>query len=109
LIKRGQLVTIALQGDHGKPRPALVVQSDLFQGFPSVIICPLTSEIREDAEGYRINIAPTPENGLRELSQISIDKITAVTIPKIGRVIGHADAETMELVTRALTIFLAIA
>ena len=29
-MKRGDLVTIALQGDYGKPRPALVVQSDLF-------------------------------------------------------------------------------
>jgi mRNA interferase MazF len=29
-MKRGDFVTIALQGDFGKPRPALVIQSDLF-------------------------------------------------------------------------------
>ena len=30
LIKRGDIVTCALSGDYGKPRPAVVVQSDLF-------------------------------------------------------------------------------
>jgi mRNA-degrading endonuclease toxin of MazEF toxin-antitoxin module len=27
-VTRGDIVTVALQGDHGKPRPALIVQSD---------------------------------------------------------------------------------
>ncbi len=97
-----------MQGDYGKPRPALVVQSDLFRAFPSVVVCPLTSDIREDAEGYRVDIAPTPENGLKEFSQISIDKIAVVNAGKIGKIIGQADNEVMERVTRALAIFLAI-
>jgi mRNA interferase MazF len=109
LIGRGQLVIIALQGDYGKPRPALVVQSDLFRAFPSVVVCPLTSDIREDAEGYRVEIAPTPGNGLKEISQVSIDKVTAVNAAKIGKIIGEADNDVMERVTRALAIFLAIA
>lgn len=29
-MRRGDIVTIALQGDYGKPRPALIIQSDLF-------------------------------------------------------------------------------
>ena len=33
LIKRGDIVTCALSGDYGKPRPAVVVQSDLFNNF----------------------------------------------------------------------------
>ncbi len=37
-MKRGDLVTIALPGDYGKPRPALVVQSDLFSEHPSVTV-----------------------------------------------------------------------
>lgn len=46
-MRRGDLVTIALQGDYGKPRPALIVQSDLFNEHPSVTILPVTSELRE--------------------------------------------------------------
>ena len=46
-MKRGDLVTIALQGDYGKPRPALVIQSDLFSEHPSVVILPVTSELRD--------------------------------------------------------------
>ena len=35
-MQRGQFVTVATSGDYGKPRPALVVQSDLFAELPSV-------------------------------------------------------------------------
>jgi len=34
-VKRGDLVSIALQGAYGKPRPAVVVQADLFVEHPS--------------------------------------------------------------------------
>ncbi len=33
-MRRGDLVTIALQGDPGKPRLALLIQSDLFDAHP---------------------------------------------------------------------------
>lgn len=35
---RGDLVTVALSGDYGKPRPALVIQADAFAGHPSVTL-----------------------------------------------------------------------
>jgi mRNA interferase MazF len=41
-VKRGDLVTVALPGDLGKPRPALIIQSDLFDAHPSVAILPVT-------------------------------------------------------------------
>ncbi|MER2518144.1 MAG: type II toxin-antitoxin system PemK/MazF family toxin, partial [Candidatus Accumulibacter phosphatis] len=62
-MKRGNLVTIVLQGAYGKPRPALVVQSDLFATHPSVTILPVTSELRETPL-FRVEIKPTAENGL---------------------------------------------
>jgi mRNA interferase MazF len=30
-VKRGDVVVCTLAGDYGKPRPAVVVQSDLFK------------------------------------------------------------------------------
>lgn len=108
-MQRGQFVTVAAPGDYGKPRPALVVQSDLFDALPSVVILPLTSMLRDDADQIRIDVAPSDENGLRERSQIAIDKITVVPASKVGKTIGRADDALMLRVTRAMALFLGIA
>ncbi len=107
-MRRGQFVTTAAAGDYGKPRPALVVQSDLFAELPSLVICPLTTTIRTDADQFRLDVEPSPQNGLRELSQIAIDKITVVPSAKIGAVIGAAEDALLLRVNRALALFLSI-
>jgi mRNA interferase MazF len=107
-MRRGQFVTIAVPGDYGKPRPALVVQSDLFAELPSVVICPLTTTIRTDADLFRLEVEPSPRNGLRQLSQIAIDKMTVIPVGKVGAVIGQADDALLLRVNRALTLFLGI-
>jgi mRNA interferase MazF len=107
-MQRGQFVTVATAGDYGKPRPALVVQSDLFAELRSVVICPPTTTIRDDADQFRLEVEPSPRNGLRELSQIAIDKITLLPNAKIGAVIGMADDALLLRVNRALALFLSI-
>ncbi|MGY9040082.1 MAG: type II toxin-antitoxin system PemK/MazF family toxin, partial [Rhodobacterales bacterium] len=72
-VRRGDLVTVALQGDYGKPRPALVIQADQFADLGSVVILPITSTL-VDAPLLRPTVEPTPENGLRKASQIMLDK-----------------------------------
>jgi mRNA interferase MazF len=108
VIRRGQFVTVVTPGDYGKPRPALVVQSDLFAELPSVVICPLTTTVRSDADLFRLDAVPSEQNGLRELSQIAIDKITVVPAGKIGGAIGTADDALLLRVNRALALFLGI-
>jgi len=105
---RGDFVTVAIAGDFWKPRPALVVQSDLFSELPSVVVCPLTTHLRTDADQFRLDVAPTEANGLREASQITIDKITVIPGAKIGAVIGRADDTLMLRVNRALAVFLGV-
>ena len=107
-MKRGDLVTIALQGDLGKPRPALIVQSELFAEHPSVVILPVTSELR-DTPLFRIRIEPNAENGLKVPSQIMVDKPQSVLAEKIGPVFGQLEQGTMVEVNRALAVFLGIA
>jgi mRNA interferase MazF len=107
-MRRGQFVTVAAPGDYGKPRPALVVQSELFDELPSVVICPLTTTLRDDADQFRLDVAPSPRNGLREPSQIAIDKITVMPAAKIGAAIGNADDALLLRVNRALALFLSI-
>lgn len=109
MIRRGNLVTAAPSGEYGKPRPALVVQSDLFAELPSFVLCPLTSTLRGDASQFRIDIEPDEKNGLRVPSQIAIDKIVTVPAAKIGDVIGEVEDTLMLRVNRALAVFLGIA
>ena len=107
-MRRGDLVTVALQGDLGKPRPALVFQSDLFDAHPSVTILPVTSELR-DAPLFRILVNPTMQSGLNKLSQVMVDKPQSVAREKAGAVFGRLDDVTMLAVNRALAVFLGFA
>jgi len=107
-MKRGDLVSIALQGAYGKPRPALIIQSDLFAEHPSVTILPVTSELRE-APLFRIEIPPTSGNGLRHKSQVMIDKAQTIPSKKCGIVFGRLENETMLAVNRALAVWLGFA
>ncbi len=107
-MRRGDLVTVALQGDLGKPRPALVIQSDLFDAHPSVTILPVTSELRV-APLFRIAVNPHELNCLSKPSQVMVDKPQSISREKVGAVIGHLDDETMLAVNRALAVFLGFA
>jgi mRNA interferase MazF len=104
-VKRGDLVTVAVSGDYGKPRPALVIQADAFSELGSVTVLRLTSELH-DWPSFRVTVEATEANGLRATSQIMIDKAAAVPREKIGRAFGHLDAATMRAVNRALVTFL---
>ena len=107
-MRRGDLVTTALVGDYGRPRPALVIQSDLFDAHPSVTILPVTSDLRE-VPLFRVRLEPSAENGLLRASDVMVDKATTVAREKIGRRIGRLDDSEMVAVNRLLAVFLGIA
>ena len=108
-LRRGDLVVVAVAGDYGKPRPALVVQADLFnEAHPSVTLVPVTSTL-VDAPLFRLTVAPSPGNGLRALSQIMIDKVTTVARARIGPTIGHVEDALLLQVNRALALWIGIA
>jgi mRNA interferase MazF len=103
------VVVVAMKGDYGKPRPALVIQSDLFNGsHASVPVAPVTSAI-VDSPLFRLTLEPSPSNGLRSISQIMIDKATAIRRDRIGKSIGHLDDSTMIRVNRAVALWFGIA
>ncbi len=107
-LSRGDLVTVAVQGDFGKPRPALVIQSDAFADHPSVTVL-LVSGMLVDAPLLRLAVAPDAANGLMRPSQIMIDKAMNVMRGRIGQVIGRLNADAMLEVERRLAVFLGIA
>lgn len=105
---RGDLVTVAVQGDFGKPRPALIMQADLFSEHGSVTILPVTSSLAE-APLLRVMAKPSSQNGLRQPSQIMVDKAVTVRRDKLGPAFGRIEAETLLEVERCLAVFLGIA
>jgi mRNA interferase MazF len=108
-LKRGDLVVVAVPGDYGKPRPALVVQADVFNdAHASVTLVPVTSTL-VDAPLFRLTVAPSPGNGLRALSQIMIDKVTTIARARIGPSIGHVEDDLLLQVNRALALWVGIA
>ena len=100
-MKRGDLVTVALSGDYGKPRPALIVQSDAFRLLDSVVLAPLTSTLI-DAPLLRILVEPSEATGLRKPSAVMVDKIVAVPHSRIGPQIGTVSAQVLDSVTQAM-------
>lgn len=106
-MKRGDIVTVALQGLFGDSRPALVVQADAFAGHPSVVILPVTTELLE-AGLFRIALQPFPENGLQAPSQVMVDKPQCVPRDAISGVEGRLDEAAMRQVNQALAAFLGL-
>ena len=82
-MKRGDIVTVALPGSLGKPRPALVIQSDKFGGdTPTVTLLPLTSKA-VDSPLFRLEVKPDALNGLSATSYVQVDKATSPPRGKI--------------------------
>jgi mRNA interferase MazF len=106
-ISRGDLIIVALVGDYGKPRPALVVQSDAFREVPSVMVLPLSGDLQE-APLVRVTVEPRTSTGLTKRSQVMIDKAVTVQRIKIDQRIGRADSGTMRAVDTALAGFLGL-
>lgn len=107
-MRRGDIVTVALPGDYGKPRPAVVIQSDWLAETDSVLVCLMTSTLRE-APIYRLTVAPTPENGLQVVSQVMVDKIMAVRRVKCGASIGRLDDAALVTLNRMLALVIGVA
>jgi len=107
-VRRGDFVKVVTPGSYGKPRPAVIVQSDLFNQHPSISVLPLSSELR-NAPLFRVRIEPTAMNGLDKTSEVMVDKIQTISIEKIGGEIGRASDEEMLAINRALAIFLGFA
>jgi mRNA interferase MazF len=102
------LIVVSAPGDYGKPRPAVVVQSDAFPAdYPSVIVCQLTTSI-VDAD-FRLIVEPRAENGLRETSQIMADKPLALKRERIGQTIGVLSSEEMARLNSILAVVMGLA
>lgn len=106
-MRRGDIVTAVLPREHGKPRPALIVQADDLLGSTTVLVCPLSTGTEFRAP-HRVQIEPTAQNGLRDVSLIMTDKLQANLRDRCGSVIGRLDDRQMALVEARLAYILGI-
>lgn len=109
-MKRGDIVTVSAGGAYGKPRPAVVIQSDHLSqaGLQSIILCLITSHI-ENASTFRIDLQPGDGNGLTVASQIMTDKILTVRRGKIGRRIGGLNEDSLRRLDQTLAFVIGLA
>ena len=102
------MIIVAAPGDYGKPRPAVIVQSNAIpESHGSVVICPMTSDL-VDAD-FRITIEPGPETGLRVRSQVMADKPVTVRRERIARWIGQLVTADMARLNVALAFVMGLA
>ena len=104
-MKQGDIIAVSLPGDYGKPRPAVIIQSDAFEHLNSVTVLPLTSNVL-NLERCRVIVRPTEQNGLEKISQIMVEKASTVPRYKANQLIGRLSSEDMIAVNRALAVFL---
>ena len=107
-MMRGDVVTIVMQGDFSKPRPALVIQADSFSEHASVTVLPITGRLVA-APLLRITVQPNAKNGLQKTSQVMVDKAMTVKRDKVGAAFGQIDSDALTQVERCLAVFLGIA
>ena len=108
-VKRGAIVIVAARGAYtGKPRPALVVQSDLFNPtHASITVCPITSDV-VDAPLFRITLPPGRRTGLTRASQVMIDKIVGVPRAAVTEEVGECSEAELDAVADALRSWLSL-
>jgi len=107
-MRRGDLVTVRVQGDFGRPRPALIVQADAFADHATITVL-LVSRALVDAPPLRLTVQPDPANGLSHASQIMTDKAMTIMRTKVGEAFGRLDPDAMVEIERRLAVFLGIA
>ena len=108
-MRRGDVVTVAAAGDYGKPRPAVIVQTNaLPASHASVVVCQMTSDLA-DAPDFRVTIEPGAENGLRLRSQVMADKPVTIRRERIGRRIGRLGGEDVVRLNAARAFVIGLA
>ena len=108
-MKRGDVVAVAATGDYGKPRPAVIVQTDaLPREHASVVVCQMTSDLT-DAPDFRVTVEPDEKNGLRARSQVMADKPVTIRRARIGKQIGHLEDKDIARLNIALAFVMGLA
>ncbi len=107
-VRRGDVVLVAGGVYASKPRPAVVIQDDLFEGTDSVTVSPFTTTLI-DAPLLRMPVPSDDSTGIDEPSFIMIDKLTTVRRSNVRERVGRLDSVQLLELERRLIVFLGLA
>lgn len=108
-MRRGEVWTASGGKDYaGKPRPVVIVQDDAFDATGSITVCAFTTDPTE-APLFRLEVEPTPGNGLNDTSRLMVDKLTTMPREKLGKRVGRLSDADMLRLNRAMMVFLGLA
>lgn len=107
-MKRGELWTVAGGVYASKPRPAVIVQDDVFELTESVTVAPLTTTLT-DAPLLRLRVAAGGVSGLAQVSDVMVDKLTTVRRSNVQIRIGRLSSQQMVDLERLMMTFLGMA
>ena len=107
---RGSVVLVSAKGDYGKPRPAVIVQDTRMEKIVgSITVCFLTTDLTEENGILRVDIGPDALNGLRQKSQVQVEKLMTFPRDKVRGPIGALDQLQMRAVDIGLLVHLGLA
>ena len=103
---RGDVVVCVVPGDYGKPRPAVIVQSDYFNAaHETIALCPVSSHLT-GLGVFRVPLPASVATGLQKDSEVMVDTLLASRRSRIRQRIGHLSSLQMDLVDAALRTWL---
>lgn len=104
--KRGELWTLAGGGGNltSKPRPALIITSDVFTDFDFVTVLLVTTDRTEAFT--RIPLPASKQTGLIEPSMIQVDKIVTVHRRNLRQRCGYVAPTVLAKVREVATAYL---
>lgn len=93
--------------ETGKKRPVLTIQTDLLNQIPhpSTIICPITTNVKNDAEILRVHIQKGEAN-LNQNSDLMIDQIRSIDNKRLVKKVGDLPHHLIEKIKKNLMIVL---
>lgn len=104
--KRGEVWTVAAGGGRvtSKPRPALVMTSDVFADFDFITVLLITTN--QTAGFTRIPIPANKQTGLTEPSMIQAEKIVTVHRRNLRQRCGYVTPKVLANVRAFMTAYL---
>jgi mRNA interferase MazF len=93
--------------EAGKTRPVLIVQTNLLNNIshPSTVICPLTTNIQEDADILRVHLKKGMAN-LKENCDIMIDQIRAIDNKRLVKKVGILPMNLIDKIKENIAIII---
>ncbi len=94
--------------EPGKTRPVLILQTDLLNKVhPSVVICPITTNVRKNVSILRVNLK-AEDAGLKRVSAVMIDQVRAIDNKRLIKKTGDLPLQLRERVMKNMSILLEI-